>query len=214
MLYKAFAKQRNFWSPSPFLLERKLIASGEDRISWNSDSNHVLQEFYNNDECFLSCAVRMAAIWPQQRGRHFLSTPSLDQHILSPHTDTHTQIRKYRWTHTHKYANTDRHAHTQIHANIRRHTLTRTDTNTHRHKRKYPQTHTHTQTTYKHSPVHRQTGRHTIGLPQKLFIDLVLVFGNTSIHQALLPCSWVMDNSTFLVATKIQPFTSVSFTFC
>ena len=145
MLYKAFAKQRNFWSPSPFLLERKLIASGEDRISWNSDSNHVLQEFYNNDECFLSCAVRMAAIWPQQRGRHFLSTPSLDQHILSPHTDTHTQIRKYRWTHTRTHTNT------QI----------QTDTHTHKYTRTSADTHSHAQT-QTHTDIHANTRRHTL----------------------------------------------------
>ena len=97
MLYKASAKQINFLSPSPFLLERKLIASGEDRISWNSGAKvSFLQEFHN-EECCASCAVRMAAIWPLL-GRHFLSTPSLDNNTFSLPTHTHTQTHTFAHT--------------------------------------------------------------------------------------------------------------------
>ena len=100
MLYKAFAKQRNFLSPSPFLLKRKLIASGEDRISWNSGAKiWFLQEFHN-EECCASCAVRMAAIWPLL-GRHFLSTPSLDNNTFS--LPTHTQQTHTYNTFSHTY---------------------------------------------------------------------------------------------------------------
>ena len=103
MLYKASAKQRNFLSPSPFLLERKLIASGEDRISWNSGAKiSFLQEFHN-EECCASCAVRMAAIWPLLR-RHFLSTPSLDNNTFSlpTHKHTHTNTHTY-YAFSHNY---------------------------------------------------------------------------------------------------------------
>ena len=64
------------------------------------DSYQFLQEFCN-EECCASCAVRMAEIWPVCGG-HFLSTPSLDQHILSPHRHTHT----YTDIHTQSHAQT------------------------------------------------------------------------------------------------------------
>ena len=122
-----------------------------DSLRWRS---HILKQWFKS--CFagilqqwwmlLSCAVRMAAIWPQQqRGRHFLSTPSLDQHILSPHTDTHTQIRKYRWTHTRTHTNTK----------------IQTDTHTHKYTRTSADTHSHAQT-QTHTDIHANTRRHTL----------------------------------------------------
>ena len=99
LLMQSFCKSEKLLvSPSPYL-ER---------------ANNFLRESYDK-ECFASRAVRMAAIWPQ-RGRHFLSMPTLDQHIFSPYRLTQTQPTQttYTQTHTcmHRHAHTDNDIHT------------------------------------------------------------------------------------------------------